>query len=105
PRRLPCVFAQSMAPHERVCKRHSKASSKKAQGPAAAALLANEEALNLGVGGQGAGSAEANPSSDKAKERLFGVREAATPRHGPSRPPRDAARTLEPTAAAIDKDQ
>ena len=48
------------------------ASSKKAQDPAAAALLAIEEALNLGAAGQSAGPAEANPigttSGDKAKE-------------------------------------
>ena len=62
------------------------ASSNKAQDPAAAALLAIEEALNLGAAGQSAGTAEANPigktSADKAKERLFGEREAATPRAG-----------------------
>ncbi|HEV7911785.1 MAG TPA: apolipoprotein acyltransferase, partial [Methylocella sp.] len=85
------------------------ASSNKAQDPAAAALLAIEEALNLGAAGQGGGPAEANPigatSADKAKERVFGEREAATPRPSPSRPPRDAAGTLEPRPAAIDEDR
>src|SRR3984893_1151090 len=80
------------------------ASSNKVQDPAAAALLAIEEALNLRAAGQSAGPAEANPigttSPDKAKERLFGEREAATPRPGSSRPPRDAARTPEPRPAA-----
>ncbi|MFZ3328929.1 MAG: hypothetical protein WA231_25015, partial [Methylocella sp.] len=69
------------------------ASSKKAQDPAAAALLAIEEALNLPAAGQSAGPAEANPigtaSVDKAKEPLLGEREGATPRLGPSRPARD----------------
>ncbi|MGH6823787.1 MAG: apolipoprotein acyltransferase, partial [Methylocella sp.] len=85
------------------------ASSNKAQDPAAAALLAIEEALNLRAAGQSAGQAEANPigttSADKAKERSFGEREAATPRPGPSRPPRNAARTPEPTPAAINEDR
>ena len=85
------------------------ASSNKAQDPAAAALLAIEEALNLRAAGQGAGPAETNPigatSADKAKERVFGEREAATPRPSPSRPPRDAAGTLEPRPAAIDEDR
>jgi len=90
------------------------ASSNKAQDPAAAALLAIEEALNLRAAGQGAGPAEANPigatsadnkAADKAKERVFGEREAATLRPGPSRPPRDAAGTLEPSPAAIDEDR
>ncbi|MGH6813413.1 MAG: apolipoprotein acyltransferase, partial [Methylocella sp.] len=84
------------------------ASSNKAQDPAAAALLAIEEALNLRAAGQGARPAEANPigttSVDKAKERLVGEREAAMPR-GPSRPPRDAARTPESGRAAIDEDR
>src|SRR3984893_5671620 len=109
PGRLACVFAQALAPRERVCKRHSMASSNKAQDPAAAAFLAIEEALNLGATGQGAGPAEANPigttSADKAKERMSGEREAATPHPGPSRPPRDAAGTLEPMPAAIDEDR
>ncbi len=85
------------------------ASSNKAQDPAAAALLAIEEALNLGAAGQSAGPAEANPigttSVGKAKEHLFGEREAATPRPGPSRPPRDAAGTPEPRPAATDEDR
>ena len=84
------------------------ASSKKAQDPAAAALSAVEEALNLRAAGQRAGTAAANPagktSSDKAKERLFGEREPAMPRPGPSRPPRDAARTLDESRAAADED-
>ncbi|MGH6847206.1 MAG: hypothetical protein ACREC0_07155, partial [Methylocella sp.] len=81
------------------------ASSSKAQDPAAAALLAIEEALNLPAAGQSAGPAGANPlgeaSADKVKEPLLREREAATPRPGPSRPPRDAARPLEPRPAAI----
>ncbi|MGA9726614.1 MAG: hypothetical protein WBQ84_04040, partial [Methylocella sp.] len=85
------------------------ASSNKAQDPAAAALLAIEEALNLGAAGQSAVPAEANPigttSADKAKERLFGEHEAATPRPSSSRAPRDAERTLEPRPAAIDEDR
>ena len=83
------------------------ATSNKAQDPAAAALLAIEEALNLGAAGQGAGPAEANPigptSADKAKGRSFGKREAAPPRPGLSRPPGDAAWPLEQRAAAIDE--
>jgi hypothetical protein len=90
------------------------ASSNKAQDPTAAALLAIEEVLNLRAAGQGAGPAEANPigatsadnkAADRAKERVFGEREAATLRPGPSRPPREAAGTLEPSPAAIDEDR
>src|ERR1700736_2740162 len=85
------------------------ASSNKAQDPAAAALLAIEEALNLGAASQSAGPAEANPigttGADKAKERLFGEREAATQRPGSSRPPRDAPRTVEPTPTASDEER
>ncbi len=85
------------------------ASSRKAQDPAAAAFLAIEEALNLGAAGQGSGPAEANPigttGADKAKERIFGGREAALPRPGTSRPPRDAAGTMEPPPAATGDDR
>ncbi|MGH6800530.1 MAG: apolipoprotein acyltransferase, partial [Methylocella sp.] len=81
------------------------ASSNKAQDPAAAALLAIEEALNLRPAGSSAAPAEANPtgtaSADKATEHLFGELEAATPRPERSRPPRGDARTLEPRQAAI----
>ncbi|HEX3496942.1 MAG TPA: apolipoprotein acyltransferase, partial [Methylocella sp.] len=85
------------------------ASSKKAQDPAAAALLAIEEALNLPAAEQSGGPAEANPigaaSVDKAIERVLGEREGATPRLGTSRPARDAARTLEAMSAAIGGDR
>ncbi|MGH6853634.1 MAG: hypothetical protein ACREDJ_10670, partial [Methylocella sp.] len=81
------------------------ASSNKAQDPAAAALLAIEEALNLPAAGPSAGPAGAKPlgeaSADKMTEPVLGEREAATPRPGPSRPPRDAARPPEPRPAAI----
>ncbi|MGH6842010.1 MAG: hypothetical protein ACREDV_07965, partial [Methylocella sp.] len=78
--------------------------SNKAQDPAAAALLAIEEALKLPAAGENPGPAEANPggaaSPDKAQERTFGKRDAAMPRFGPSKPERGGARKLEPRPAA-----
>ena len=64
------------------------ASSNKAQDPAAAALLAIEEALNLRAVDQGAGPGEASGKpigADKAKGRLPGDREAMVPRPDSSR--------------------
>ncbi|HUB64111.1 MAG TPA: apolipoprotein acyltransferase, partial [Methylocella sp.] len=86
------------------------ASSNKAQDPAAAALLAIEEALNLRAAGQNdeAGEAPATPlnsSAEKPKGRLPGDRNNAAPRSEPPRRSRDTARTPEPALTAIDEDR
>ena len=83
------------------------ASSNKAHDPAAAALLAIEEALNLHAAGEGAepGEAPANPigatSADKTKGRVPGDRETSAPLPETSR----RARTHADAGAIADGDQ
>ena len=87
------------------------ASSNKAHDPAAAALLAIEEALNLHAAGEGAepGEAPANPigaaSADKTKGRVPGDRETSAPLPETSRRARDSMRTPEPSLTAINEDR
>ena len=87
------------------------ASSNKAHDPAAAALLAIEEALNLHATGEGAepGEAPANPigaaGADKTKGRVPGDRETAAPHPETSRRARDSMRTPEPSLTAINEDR
>ena len=87
------------------------ASSNKAHDPAAAALLAIEEALNLHAAGEGAepGEAPANPigaaSADKTKGRVPGDRETAAPHPETSRRARDSVRTPEPSLTTINEDR
>ena len=84
------------------------ASSNKAQDPAAAALLAIEEALNLRADGQGMLPDETSakaPGADTAKGRSRSDRETALTRPDPTRRTRDNARMPEAAPAAIDEDR
>src|ERR1019366_7231894 len=101
-----CIRWGLKPPRDGVCERRPMASSNKAQDPAAAALLAIEEALNLRVPDQaaGPGDASARPiGADKAKGRLPGEREAMVPRPESPRRSRDAMRTPEPAAIGEDR--
>ena len=84
------------------------ASSNKAQDPAAAALLAIEEALNLRADGQGMLPDETStkpPGADTAKGRPRADRETALTRPDPTRRTRENARMPEVAPAAIDEDR
>ncbi|MCI0465711.1 MAG: apolipoprotein A1/A4/E family protein, partial [Beijerinckiaceae bacterium] len=80
----------------------------KAQDPAAAALLAIEEALNLRAAGENAKPAEASPGAGNANrlsERVPGERESAASGLGASWNRRDSRGTLEPKPTAIDEER
>ncbi|HMF05701.1 MAG TPA: apolipoprotein acyltransferase, partial [Methylocella sp.] len=82
----------------------------KAQDPAAAALLAIEEALNLRVGVESAKTAETSSgaaSANRAKERAKGEREPAASSADTLRQnrERDSARLLEPRPIASDEER
>ena len=85
------------------------ASSNKAQDPAAAALLAIEEALNLRASRPkrraGRNTSKSRPALTSRRGVCRQSRKRRLPRPEPSRRPRDSMRPPEPTPAAIDEDR